>query len=107
MVESAEGIGSRKWSLDREGRELARDDPSHSVRLMEGTKWLASLTHEGEAVLHLLVTAPQLWGAANDLVKLIASGREAMGSAEATALANTVAKAVGKDDWRQVLQSEP
>lgn len=91
MIESAEGIGSRKWSF------LPGE---HGLDLMEGTKRLATLTDEGKKVLHLLVTAPQLWEAANEVIK---SEYESIDGVNR--LMNAVAKSVGKDDWKKVLQS--
>jgi hypothetical protein len=106
MVETAEGIGSRKWSFVREG-ESASDE---CLVLMEGKTRLAELTKDGEAVFALLVTAPQLWAAANALIlalhaapKPLLDASPAQQSA-ANLLAYMVAKAVGKTDWKNVAQ---
>lgn len=95
MIESAEWIGGRKWSLERD---------AEGARLQQGVTQLARLSPAGEKAQLLLVTAPQLWDAANELVKLVAAGREAMGTDELVRLANMVAKAVGKTEWKDVLQ---
>lgn len=102
MAESAEGIGSRKWSLLRE------DD---GVWLMQGAHRIARLEKMGEAVLLLLVTAPQLWDAANDVMKQTdGAGPSALEDSGLTVgardyLGNMVAKAVGKQDWKDVAQA--
>jgi hypothetical protein len=123
MVESAEGIGSRKWSL------LVPQEPLGTGRvlhLMQGGQTVADLTPIGLQVKELLATAPELWDAANDLVrqreKVVAtreedSDRMTLEYIERRAeqakrmqaaferLANMVAKAVGKTDWKDVLQA--
>jgi hypothetical protein len=109
MVESPEGIGSRKWSIGR--------DSDGYPALMQGAHVIARLTEpdptrptgaSGMELLHLLVTAPQLWDAANQLfVKLAAikPGCAADLQADYQYLQNMVAKAVNKDDWAKVLQA--
>lgn len=92
MVETPEGIGGRKWSYQK-----ATDG---SFELYEGpSKKLATLTPSGKEVFELLVTAPQLWNAANDCL-LDAS------EANLLRLKNMVAKSVGKDNWDKVKQAE-
>lgn len=102
MVESAEGIGGRKWSLLNE---------ADGLWLMEGTKKLARLADDGRMVMHLLVTAPQLWAAANEVArKTHGIGPSALDDAglcsdDVERLANAVAKAVNKSQFVDVLQS--
>lgn len=96
MAETAEGIGSRKWSYQRTSDGI--------LILMEGTKPIAALTEEGAKVFQLLVTAPQLWEEANQLVKgSVALGNLGGISAECR-LANLVAKAAGRSSWKEVDQ---
>jgi hypothetical protein len=126
---STEGIGSRKWSLlrgedhhgygcERDGDLLAEEcavcgKPDPPVALMQGKDKLADLTEEGRKVQVLLVTAPQLWEAANEFLRQLASdegadAKNAMSEAQVATvsrLGNMVAKAVGKDAWGKVLQS--
>ena len=102
MVESPEGIGGRKWSLER---WKLTSEPS----LMQGTTALATLTPDGEKVMHLLVTAPQLWDAANALLKALTDNPGGMSVTESQAeafirLKNMVAKSVNKDRWEDVAQ---
>lgn len=101
MVESAEGIGSRKWSLlkDADGRFV----------VMQGPKRIAIV--EDASLMHLLVTVPQLWEAANEVCKrcahLGASQLENAGlSTEVVErIANAVAKSVNKLKFDDVLQA--
>lgn len=107
MVESAEGIGSRKWSLFK--------DEAERLMLMQGKTEVASIILP--EAMSLLVTAPQLWDAANELVKAYRQAEARRGAGKSTTedvdvvhaaqmrLANMVAKGVGKDDWTKVLQS--
>lgn len=102
MSETAEGIGGRKWSLLR-----VRED---AIALMEGKTEVALMTSPlGDQTKLLLVTAPQLWAAANELIKVADSInlQEHVGgktNAALKQLADMVAKAVGKTDWKEVLQ---
>ncbi len=110
MVGTPEGIGSRKWSLGR--------DADGYPALMQGKFVVARLTEvppagetdtaSGMSVKNLLVTAPQLWDAANELVKFImnnvAQSPGATPNPLAVTLANMVAKSVGKTDWNDVSQ---
>lgn len=132
MDNTAEGIGGRKWSFDRvsesghltleraltkAGVSMPREDyeklgealgPQRVVRLQQGAIELAALTEHGEKVKMLLATAPQLWEAANALVALARRAPEAGAPewrAAEQALANMVAKAVGKQDWKDVEQA--
>lgn len=101
MDVTAEGIGERKWSFDEEGLELR-----------QGASCLATLNPSvAEPVKHLLVTAPQLWAAANEVCHLeyvvVDEGKPENFTEMAEAmerLRNMVAKAVGKQDWKDVLQ---
>ena len=95
MVESIEGIGGLHWSFGR--------DEAGMVQLMQGKTALATLSAVGEQHKLLLVTVPQVWEAADDLLTLIASGQEAMGSPLAVRLGNALAKAVGEEAWRRGL----
>lgn len=102
MAESAEGIGGRKWSVGRAGT-------SGRMTINEGATVLAELTPQGEAVFNLLVTAPQLWDAANDLIKTMGTEggpRATFAPEQRQKLANMVAKAVNKDEWAHVAQAE-
>jgi hypothetical protein len=103
MAESTEGIGSRKWSL------LRTDD--NVVVVHQGKTPLAALTPDGLKVKELIVTSPQLWEAANDMIQALKLF-DTVNSAEMvvrvhaarSALMKAVAKAAGKDDWYKVLQ---
>lgn len=101
MAESAEGIGARKWSLLKDG---------DVVVVHQGITPLAALTPAGEQVKHLIVTAPQLWEAANDLLKVLSNiippdGPPGLALIKATErVGNMVAKSVDKADWRKVVQ---
>ena len=95
MVESAEGIGSRKWSFLRD---------ADGLWLMQGKHQIARLTAEGERVLHLLVTAPQLWDAANEVMKAAGTADMSRIGPAAISLGNMVAKSVNKQDWKEVAQ---
>lgn len=102
MSEIAEGIGGRKWSL---GRELV----SGQLAVMQGKSHMATLTDSatepcGKHVAHLIVTAPQLWAAANAIC-LQWNENRLFHTPEMLALCNMVAKAVGKSDFRNVKQS--
>jgi hypothetical protein len=98
MVESPEGIGGRKWSFQK--------DESGQLCLFEGaTKKLATLTDSGKEVLHLAVTAPQLWDAANELLKAVKAGTPDLAPLHER-LANMVAKSVNKTSWDHVAQAE-
>lgn len=134
MAESQEGIGGRKWSLaigeDRhgfgcecDGDPLLREceicgPPNPPVQIMQGVTRICSLYDlpkdpttgkpglGDEHVKHLLVTAPQLWDAANELIKELATLPTAslfLHGKDQT-LKNMVAKAVGKTDWKDVKQ---
>lgn len=76
--------------------------------LCQGVTVLAELTADGVLVLALLVTSPQLWEAANDLLVLDKPGThfasDSVYQEKITRLKNMVAKSVGKDDWRKVIQ---
>jgi hypothetical protein len=98
MSETPEGIGSRKWSLAREG----------ALRVMHGTTEIATLTLDGEDVKHLLVTAPQLWDAANEMIKhamVVSAAEKAQLNEHVKHLADMVAKAVGKNSYADVKQA--
>lgn len=103
MSETPEGIGGRKWSLLRH----TKIGGLTFVTLQEGITELASLTEDGERVKSLLVTAPQLWDTANNLLQAYAQSLpDPTEQARAwEALANMVAKAVGKTAWEQVIQN--
>lgn len=123
---SDEGIGGRKFSLLDLNEPDEGGDRSKRF-LMDGTAVVARLdcvgarlpgdvrqhptldgdyrlAADGAKLQALLVAAPQLWDAANELCKLIASGKEAMGSEQAVRLAACVAKSVGKTVWKDVAQ---
>ena len=95
MVETAEGIGSRKFSILRD---------ESGTWLMEGAHQIARLTTRGEQVLHLLVTAPQLWDAANEVMKAAGTADMSRIGPAAISLGNMVAKSVNKQDWKEVAQ---
>ena len=97
MVETAEGIGGRKW-------ELARNGATAETEIKEGVNTVALVRDRG--VLHLLVTAPELWDAANDLLRTWHDDKSAdVEFANALdRLSNMVAKAVGKTSWSDVAQ---
>lgn len=95
MYEMPEGVGSRKWSLRREDSILT---------LMQGKDPLAALSPDGEKVMLLLVTCPQLWDAANDVLRTLYTAQAGALGPASKRLANMVAKAVGKDKWEDVQQ---
>jgi hypothetical protein len=99
MVESPEGIGLRKWSFlqETEGKD------TDGLYLMEGKTKLALITEDGKAILHLLVTTPQLWTAANEVVLTLEVGGDM--PVALIRLKNALAKAVSKDDWSKVRQA--
>lgn len=104
MVETPEGIGSQKFSLSKDIVIATAEglNVRFEVALMQGKTVIAALSPEGETVKSLLVTAPQLWDAANDLIReLVRNGRTDLASSP---LANMVAKSVGKTDWKDVAQ---
>jgi hypothetical protein len=105
MTDTAEGIGSRKWSYQVRERDDAQM-VSKTLVLSQGVIELAALTADGERVKHLLVTAPQLWAAANAVIIEHRSGDTLMVGLDSKifALAEMVAKAVGKQAWEQVEQ---
>lgn len=108
MIETAEGIGSRKWSYEIEGTEGSHTDPAKFV-LCQGVSRLAVLTPFGEKCKLLIATAPQLWATANDLLVLeknVQSGACPAGMLVKgfERLSEMVAKAVGKQEWTKVLQ---
>lgn len=137
MSDTPEEIGGRKWSLlkfsdNPDAGHTAQDEfafQGDELYVMEGTKTLAALTHHGAVVKALLVTAPQLWEAANDYIKagdvydracMKTAAAEGSGVTvkmledEAGAqrkreiafgrLCAMVAKSVGKTDWKDVAQ---
>lgn len=127
MDATAEGIGGRKWSfevgIDRHGFGCEQDGdplteecktcgkPDPPIKLMQGAVELAPLLPAGKQVKFLLVTAPQLWEAANEVVAAERAflAKDTNVNADrcataVTALADMVAKAVGKQDWKDVLQ---
>ena len=93
MTETAEGISGRKWSVSTEGGQ---------TRVMEGTRCICVV--EDHAVLHLLVTAPQLWGEANDVL-LQSRKDDGEPSSLFARLRAVVAKAVNKTSWAAVAQA--
>lgn len=101
MVETPEGIGARKFSMLRQ-ESL---DSNKKVSLMQGSTELAALTPAGEAVFRLLVTSPQLWDAANAFILKAAGEAFVETFPEFQTLKAMVAKAVGKDSWKEVSQS--
>ena len=101
MIDTPEGIASQKWSFQVDGE-------SGELTLSQGAIRLAKLTKTGETFKLLLVTCPQLWNAANDVVLLATKIADKNGEQvhpEIKLLGEMVAKAVGKQDWRTVLQS--
>lgn len=109
MNDTPEGMSGRKFSFLREpfqGDETKIVPNGGPIWLMQGAIPLASLTKTGDEIKFLLVTSPQLWSAANEVVyeavKLV--GYEKL-NPQLKALAQMVAKAVGKAEWRGVLQS--
>lgn len=88
MLASPEGVGSLKFSLARFDSVL---------QLMRGATPLAALSPDGEGVMLLLVTAPQVWEAAHDLLKAV-SAKGPLTPAEER-LAGMLAKAAGKNRW--------
>lgn len=97
MSDTPEGLGSRKWSL--------YVDSTGQLLLMQGNKTIATI-HDA-AAKHLLVSAPQLWTEANDLLvatKAALTNGEEFPTA-VLRLGNVVAKAVNKTGWGQVSQS--
>lgn len=112
MAGTDEGIGGRKWSFLRdEAFSEQVDSDGHTVdvvgalRLMEGRTPLAALTPDGERVKLLLVTAPQLWQAANAVMVAASNGGPtAVPPAAWQLLGDMVAKAAGKDHWQDVAQ---
>lgn len=119
MDATAEGIGARKWSYQtRDITHEVMDKPpvvETQYVLSQGALELAVLTKHGEQVKLLLATAPQLWTAANEAVLSAIAGWRKLGYDEGTLyerlspqekmLAQVVAKAVGKQDWKDVLQA--
>lgn len=95
MYETPEGIGSRKFSLRRE---------DHILTLMQGATPLAALSPEGEKVMFLLVTAPQLWESANDVLRILHKAQAGALGPASKRLGNMIAKSVGKDKWADVEQ---
>lgn len=95
MSDTPEGIGSLKFSLLRVDNVL-------QVHL--GRTPLAALSIDGEAHMFLFITAPQLWDAANDILKALQSNSDAPALAARARLQNLVAKAAGKDRWEDVKQ---
>lgn len=97
MSEIAEGIGGVQWGFE----------PTRmGTFLTEGKNRLAEVTTAGMRYKMLLATAPELWDAANEVIKALESGVE-VSQPQADALhrlRNVVAKAVGKTDWKDVAQ---
>lgn len=114
MSETPEGIGSRKWSLlpahdakgDGVGGGLVWINRGDDLVLMEGKTMLARLTPEGKKVFALLATAPQLWETANEVVKVSRQDGKGVVHVQSAIyrLSEMVAKAVGKNDWKDVAQ---
>ena len=120
MVESTEGLGNRKWSLLEE-----IGDGGLERFVMQGKFVIARIDYLGELpaesavprfdrasvrkIQALLVTAPQLWDAANELIKAAEEIARKTGSPLLVGhnyerLCNMVAKAVDKIAWKDVLQ---
>ena len=95
---SDEGIGSRKWSL------LRQDD---GLYVMEGAQTRIVRAERDDKLLDLVITAPQLWDAANQLM-LAMHAKVQNQDAQVRAvryLENMVAKAVRKTAYTDVLQA--
>lgn len=96
MPDTPEGIGALKFSLIREGP---------IVKLMRGSTLIATLAPGADDYLHLLVSSPQLWTAANDILVASDSIKDYEHQPEVVKrLGNAVAKSVDKGNWREVLQ---
>lgn len=111
MAESAEGIGGRKWSLGRlDGERVGVYQGKHLLaELAAGELPEAARVEVVPAkVQSLIVTAPQLWDAANEFIKAFraphADPSQGVLEAAEKRLSDMVAKAVGKTDWKDVLQ---
>lgn len=105
MDATVEGIGGLKWSVERKLVTDAVLPTTIHTYLMQGRTVVAEI--EDARHLQLLVTAPQLWDAANEMVKAFRdAGRPGALEKAAADLGLMVAKAVGKDDWGRVLQKE-
>lgn len=107
MDVTAEGLGGRKWSWQEKPGEGGMERV-----LSQGALEIAVLREpHGREVQHLLVTAPQLWTAANEVVAAEQAFLEDDTNANSNrcvtavmALADMVAKAVGKQRWADVAQ---
>lgn len=106
MNETDEGIGSRKWSFEPTAEGLFLNQGTYRLARIEPMKDVV----ESLKVRMLLVTAPQLWDAANELLKLLTAVGAPLGEASfqrdqaISILANMVAKSVGKTNYEDVLQ---
>lgn len=117
MAESAEGIGGRKWSFQTGTPPASHSLGSVALYLSQGKYKLAMMMPQEteadatmldiEKVENLLVTAPQLWDAANEYLKALRSDgqfAESNATASLIVLEAMVAKSVGKTDWNDVKQ---
>lgn len=110
MAETAEGIGGRKWSLlrDAEGYICLQQGRHELARLTERDDATPNADPFGSDVKELLVTAPQLWDAANNYIKTLHAPEtpdaETLAGIALMRLQAMVAKAVGKMDWDDVKQ---
>ncbi len=96
MPDTPEGIGALKWSF------LKEDDGK--LYLMQGKTRLAEILNP--AIKMMLVAAPQLWTGANDLLVATDSIKDFEHQPEVVQrMGNALAKAVGKTNWREVVQS--
>ena len=100
MAESTEGIGAWKWSFESVNGEIFLNQGKYRLARLE--RLPADMDADEFKIRHLLVSAPQLWDAANELAK---AWERSAPTPELVTLRNAVAKAVGKTAWSDVAQS--
>ena len=103
MAESTEGVGFWKWSFEPVNGELFLNQGKYRLARLEPLPVETGL--DQSKVRGVLVTAPQLWDAANELVKEWQRQRSIVCTTEMDRLMNAVAKAVGKTTWSDVAQA--